>query len=303
MTTGLQLALLGGGLFAAGIALIVWHLIPAQPDLADVLRRNSPEGVKQQAAADAAISTDAGFAERLGVWALRRFPVAVWGRTPTKELALLQISLHRYFGEKVVFALVGLLFPPLVSYFLIVSGVHLPVAVPVLGSLGLAAGLFFLPDLNARDDARKARKEFARALGAYCDLVALERLGGAGARQAMEMAAEIGDSWVFRRVGEELSRSRWNGKAPWDALNALSDELGLPELAELADVMRLSKEGSQVYNQLRARSAGLRAATLSEELSTANAASERLSIPIGLLAVMFVIIMITPSLLNLMGGL
>lgn len=303
MTTGLQIALLGGALLAGGIALIVWRLIPAQPDLADVLRRNSPEGVKEQVAAETAAAAGDGFAERLGVWALRRFPTRVWGRTPTKELALLQIPLHRYYGEKVVFALVGLLFPSVLGYFLAVAGIQLPVAIPVLGSLGLAAGLFFLPDLNARDDARKARHEFSRALGAYSDLVALERLGGAGARQAMELAAEIGDSWVFRRLSEELSRSRWNGKAPWDALHALSDELGLPELAELADVMRLSKEGSQVYTQLRARSEGLRSARLSEELSSANSASERLSIPIGMLAVMFVVIMITPSMLNLMGGL
>ena len=35
--------------------------------------------------------------------------------------------------------------------------------------------MFFLPDYNARDDAKKARAEFTRALGAYIDLVALER--------------------------------------------------------------------------------------------------------------------------------
>jgi hypothetical protein len=86
--------------------------------------------------------------------------------------------------------------------------------------------MFFLPDYNARDDAKKARVEFARALGAYIDLVALERNSGSGSRQAMEAAAEIGDSWVFRRLGEELARSRWSGQAPWEALHGLADELG-----------------------------------------------------------------------------
>ena len=58
----------------------------------------------------------------------------------------------------------------------------------------------------------------------------------------MEVAADVGDSWVFRRLGEELARSRWSGLPPWEALQALSTELGLPELAILADIMRLSEQ-------------------------------------------------------------
>src|SRR3546814_17692470 len=80
-------------------------------------------------------------------------------------------------------------------------------------------------DLNAVDDAKRARVEFARALGAYIDLVALERHNGSGVRQAMESAAEVADSWVFRRLSEELGRSRWSGLPPWDALHALAEEL------------------------------------------------------------------------------
>ena len=56
-----------------------------------------------------------------------------------------------------------------------------------------------------KDDAKAARKEFGRALASYIDLVALERNSGSGPRQAMEIAANIGDSWVFRRLAEELS--------------------------------------------------------------------------------------------------
>ncbi len=44
-----------------------------------------------------------------------------------------------------------------------------------LASVGLAVVMFFLPNYNAVDDAHKARLEFTRALGAYIDLVALER--------------------------------------------------------------------------------------------------------------------------------
>jgi len=302
MTTGLQIALLGGALVGLGIAALIWRLAPARADVADVIRRYSAEGARDRAATEAATTTATSTSERLGVWALRRFPASWWGKTPTKELALLQIPLHRHYGSKILFAVVGLIIPPVIGYACSVAGFPLPIAVPTLGSLVFAGLMFFLPDYNARDDARKARAEFGRALGAYTDLVALERLGGSGSRQAMELAAEVGDNWVFRRLSEELARSGWSGLAPWDALHALADELGLPELDDLADIMRLSKEGSQVYSQLRARSEGLRSAMLNTELGKANAVGERMTIPMALLSIMFLVILVTPALIRLTGG-
>jgi len=182
-------------------------------------------------------------------------------------------------------------------------GLTFPVLIPAAATIGFAVLMFFLPDYNARDDAKKARGEFARALGAYIDLVALERNSGSGSRQAMEVAAEIGDSWVFRRLGEELARSRWSGQAPWEALHGLAQELGLPELDDLADIMRLSgEEGAQIYTQLRARSASMRAAMLGAELTKANEVGERMSIPMSLLGVIFMAILVAPALLRVMGG-
>jgi Flp pilus assembly protein TadB len=166
----------------------------------------------------------------------------------------------------------------------------------------LAAGLFFVPDVNVRDDASKARGEFSRALGAYIDLVALERLSGSGTRQSMEVAASVGDSWVFRRLGEELARSRWNGVAPWEALHVLADQLGVTDLDDVADILRLSgEEGAAVAEQLRARAASLRSAQLHHELGKANATNERLSIPMSLLGVVFLALLVAPALLRLLG--
>ena len=92
----------------------------------------------------------------------------------------------------------------------------------------------------------------------------------------MEAAAEVGDSWVFTRLSEELTRSRWSGQPPWDALHALADELGLPELDDFADIMRLSgEEGCQRLHHLRARSAAMRTAMLNDEIAEANAVGER----------------------------
>ena len=119
----------------------------------------------------------------------------------------------------------------------------------------------------------------------------------------MEIAASVGDSWVFRRLSEELARSRWSGLPPWDALRKLSDELGLPELADLADIMRLSgEEGAQVYQTLRSRSQSMRTAALNAALADANAVGERMSIPMSTLGLVFMAMLIAPALLRVLGA-
>ena len=297
--TSLQLAIAAGALIGLGVALLVWRLVPAQPDLRDALERLSPERARRHLSAPVAGEPT----QRLGAWGLRVLPPAVWGRTPTAELAILRKPVTRFYGEKVSFALLGLVIPPVLTVLFTIFGADLPVPVPVAGSLVLAGVLFMVPDYNARDDAKRARAEFSRALGAYIDLVALERHNGSGPRQAMEAAAAVGDSWVFQRLSEELARTRWSGLTPWESLRALGAELGLPELDDLADIMRLSgEEGAQVYASLRARSAGMRAAMLNHEKAKANEVAERMTIPMSLLGVIFLAILVTPALLRVMAG-
>ena len=297
--TGLQLALLGGVLLAGGLVLLVSRLAPARPDLADALDRLSPDPHRTALPVVEGVSA----ADRVGRWGVRLFPALVWGRAPVQQLALLRISTIRFYGEKLLFALIGLVMVPVLSVLLTVVGWRLPVVVPVLVTLGLAVGMFFLPDYNVRDDAKRARTEFARALGAYADLVALERNAGSGPRQALEVAAAVGDNWVFRRIREELAFSSWSGEQPWQALRRMSQELGVPELGDLADIVRLSgEEGAQIYTQLRARSASMRAAMLTDEITYANTVGEKLSIPMSILGVIFLIVLIAPALLRVLGG-
>ena len=302
--TGLQLSLLAGALVGAGVAVILLRVAPAHPDLVDALERLSPNYDRRglDSAGSGEVS-GVGSRERLGTWALKTLPAAVWARTPTKELAILRISTVRFYGEKVLYAVVGVLIPPLFAWFLVVLGWTIPLSLPGLATVAFAGFMFWLPDYNVRDEAKKARVDFARALGAYIDLVALERNSGSGSRQAMEVAAAVGDSWVFQRLSEELARSRWSGVPPWDALHELAEDLGLPELDELADMMRLSgEEGAQIYGNLRARAAAMRTAMLNAELARANEIGEKMSIPMSLLGVIFMAILVAPSLLRVMGG-
>lgn len=298
MSSDLVMMMLAGALIGFGLALGVIWFTPAVPDLADALRRLQDTPTRSSARARATSGK-----ERLGVWAMRTLPAGLWVRTPSRELAVLRIPLARFYGEKLTFAVLGFAIPIGLAGFLAVLGLPLPFPVPALGCVVLAAVMFFIPNYNAIDEAKKARLEFTRALGAYVELVALERTNGAGVRQAMESAAEVGDSWVFTRLSEELTRSRWSGLPPWDALHTLAGELGLPDLDDFADIMRLSgEEGAATYATLRARSAAMRTAMLNDELTEANAIGERMSIPGSLLGVIFMAILLAPSLLRMIPG-
>jgi Flp pilus assembly protein TadB len=301
--TGLQLALASGTLIGLGLALLVWRLAPSDPDLIDALDRLSPDHVVPRRGAgsvDEDAAEAASVVDRVGVWALKNVPGGAWGNVPRKDLAVLQISETRFYGEKVVWAFLGLVLPPLLATFFTLIGLPLPFVIPTFGSVALAALFWFMPNYNAADDAKKARIEFNRALGAYIDMVATGVRDGASGQQALRAAAEVGDKWVFKRIERELRRASYMTRAPWDSLHALADELGVPELDDLADIMQQSgQDGSQIYTNLRARAAALRSAMLSAEVGKANAASERMYIPASLLGVVFMAILVAPSMLRL----
>ncbi|MGC3994772.1 MAG: hypothetical protein QM779_11770 [Propionicimonas sp.] len=291
--TALQLLILAGMLVMAGVAGLVWWASAAEPDLTDALDRIGPH---RTTAAAVMVGGDGG--ERAGLWAMRRLP-AGWVRVPTADLAVLRKSVASFYGDKLAFVAVAALIVPLLSW-LVSWNLPLPITVPAIATLAGMVGGWFLPDLNVRQDAARTRAGFVRALGAYTDLVALERHGGSGSRQAMELAAEVGDSWAFRRISEELVRSRLDWQQPWDALHHLSAQLEVTELDDLADIMRIcGEQGAPVYDTLRARSAASRNALLSGDLAAANEVGERMFIPASLTAVIFLAILTIPALLRL----
>ena len=295
--TSLQILILSGLLAGSGLALFATRLVPAQPDLASALDRLAPS-VRPRNAVEAD-TTPTNLAGKMGVRAMRWLPSGVWGPVPIRELRLLRRPVAVFYGQKLLYSLAALAIVPVLGWLLSLS---LPIPWPISAAAGVvgAIGMWFAPNYDVRVEAKAARAEFTRSLGSYVDLVALERNAGAGSRQALENAAEIGDSWVFQRLREELGRSRWSGQAPWDALTSLADELGLPDLADLADIMRLSgEEGAQVYATLRARSTALRSALLAVETTKANEVNERIAIPGNLLAMIFIAIMLGPAIFRL----
>lgn len=298
---GLQWWILAGLMVSTGLVSIVWYLVPAQPDLADAFNRLAPATGTRRVTTDS--QTRPELADRLGLWATRHLPGGLWGTTPHRDLAILGRTSHRFYGEKLLFAgIIAAAVPVLAAIY----SAFFPIPAPfVAAAVGIGALLGWLvPNGNVASAAADARLEFNRALGSYVDLVALERsAGGSAPRQALENAAEIGDSWPFRRISDELARSRFSGEPPWDAIHHLADELGLPVLDDVADIMRLAgAEGSQVYDTLRARSIALRSALLTAEQAKAKALSIRMTIPTTLMGITFCVLVATPAILRLVTG-
>jgi Flp pilus assembly protein TadB len=313
-------ALLAGGcLLGLGCYLLVQQLLPSQPHLSSAMDRlhvsplsatQALSPAREAARAAQRTSREAASAEtrdRIGrrvAFVVRNVPLL---QPPEKDLKLIGTTTNEWFGEKTIWALLGLLVPG-VAYIcsslpaLVLSTEPLlPLQLPVLAAPLCAMAAWFVPDLQLRSRVTKAREEFSRAIAAYLEYVALERRAGIGPAQALENAAAVAQSWPFRRLREQLLRCAWSGVRPWDGLHELSREVGVPELAELAETMRLSSdEGANIYAALRARATSLRNAQVAADQTEANAGTERIKGPIALLAMVFAVFLITPMMLQLM---
>ncbi|MDR1513184.1 MAG: type II secretion system F family protein [Propionibacteriaceae bacterium] len=293
-TTVLQWSLFAGVLFGTGLALIVAWLVPNRPHLGSFLDAMSAEPVRHAVTATAGRGSD--FLDRLGRRALQIMPS---GSLPSADLDLLRIPPHRYLARRIVFGAGGFTFATVMTACLVALGLRPPFLIPAIASLGLGLGATFLPGLDVKSRAAARREEFGFAFGAYVDLVAMEHNSGSGTRQAMEIAAEGGDSWMFERLAGELRRSRLNGQSPWDALEKLGDRIGLADLTDFAAIMRLSgEEGGAIYETLRARAASMRQTRLAKGIADANKTGERISAVTALLAVVFMFLVGAPAVLR-----
>jgi hypothetical protein len=289
--------MLAGALVGLGVTLLVAGLRAPVPDLAAAVARLSGTApAPQLATGDGALDRALGRAAALVAETLRldrhRADLAITGTAPTR-MAL----------EKMGYAFVGLAFPVLLTSILSIAGLALPVVVPVAAAVGLAVGMSFLPEVELRRRAAVARIQMRRTVCVYLELVALERAADAGAVEALERAAAIGDGPGFGHIRDALLRARLEGRTPWQQLSELAIELGVPELGDVADIMRLSGEdGAAVLPTLRARAASLRTWLLQSEVTAANEASERMSIPVALLGVAFMALLGFPAFWRILFG-
>jgi Flp pilus assembly protein TadB len=205
-----------------------------------------------------------------------------------------------FLGRRAGYLLLGLAFPSLFTLMMAALGIALPLLIPTAAGAGMAVGLSFIPVVEVRHRAAAAREEFSRAVASYMDLVALDKRAGAGTSSALLSAAGVADSWAFARIRAQILQAELAGTSPWDALTTLGEDLGVPALVDLGDIMRLSGvEGVGVYGALRGRAAAARDQLLASDQARANAASEALAMPVAALGLSFLALLGTPALLQI----
>ncbi|MGW2572693.1 type II secretion system F family protein [Streptomyces sp. NPDC001537] len=290
----LLLVVVTGGTVGAGIALLIRELLQPQPALGPALQRSAPATLTMP-------EPELDREEVWGRWLLARLERLPGVRVPTVNLALLGQGPGQFMLKKVALAGLGLLCPVIATIPWIIAGVGLPFYVPAGVGLLIAGLLFITPDLAVRDQAKRAREEFAHALSAYLDLVALKRAADAGPAEALEKAAEVGEGWPFLYLQGALRRARLEKIPPYQALTELAHEYDLPVLDDVADIMRGSAtDGAAVYKALRARTTALNAELLADQAAEANTASEKMTAPGALLAVLVMLLMAFPAVIRML---
>ena len=127
--------------------------------------------------------------------------------------------------------------------------------------------------------------------------MAVTLASGAGVESALARSAACSRGWAFTEIGQALVAGRLRGETPWAALDRLGTELGVPELRELAASVALAGEdGARVRASVAARARSLRTRGLTDTEADAQAATERMSLPIVLLMAGFMIFVIYPAL-------
>jgi hypothetical protein len=290
------LVLISGILLAAGMSCLVVASTRFTPRLDAALERIGADGTDHMPTTD--IGPVRSRSERLGGFLYRVIPVPLTNGQ-RRALRLQNKPIAEFYADKAVMAIIGAVLPGLAGgAFTYLTGNLSPipaVAVVIGGVIG-----FFVPDLLLRQAATSVWTGAAEALLVYVDLVTLERLTNASATQALHNAAALSEVPLFVQIRTALERARLEQQSPYAELRRLADQLKLPELADVADVMQLDETGAALSGTLRARVRELRDAHLTREQIKASAAAEGMTIYMTLPALIFGLIFLVAAMLRIL---
>lgn len=290
-----------GTALATGVFLVLTGLRSRPPRLDDALASlaDHEPGARGSTAGWSTAVSDEDPLSRLGAWAFTRLRLPLSDRT-RRVLGLRGRSIGDFFAEKLILTSVGLAAPLVLSAIVLgLTGVVAPV--PLVLSLGAATLGWFWPDISLHRSGRAVQADAGEALHTFFDLVTLERLANSSSSQAMMAAASVSEVPLFVRLRGALERARLEQRPPWNELRRLSQELELPAIADMADVMRLDEQGAALADTLRARVKELRDSHLMAEKLTAQEISERMTVWMVIPSVVFGLTFLAPPILKLLG--
>ncbi len=293
--------LLGAG-FGLGLVLLASGLFPARPPLALALERLHRPGVRMADSEPAHPRTSVG-TRLFG----RSWTSSAVGRRLTEgaaaDLRVVGVTPEEHLAQRVVVTVIAILWAPLLALFMAAVGTPAPPVLSLWLSLVLAPVGFIVPVVELRARAARRRRSFRHALSSFLDVLSISLAGGKGLEGALNDAAGTGDGWAFRELRAALADARLLRQPPWDGLARLGNDLGLPELGELAASAALAgTEGARVKASVTAKAKALRVRVLADVETAAESASERMSLPIVLLLLGFVLFLGYPAVTQVLQG-
>lgn len=278
--------LIAGMMAGLGLLLFATGLLPARPSLAqalDALRR-APALVAEP------LPWRTQFLSR--PWQTLGLPLA---RTKA-DLAVLERPAAVHLADQTLAVLAGLLLPPVAIGLLAAGGTTFGGGIPLWASLAGGVGGWWLAETTVHAEAERRREELRFALSAVLDLVVISLAGGAGLEQALDDACADTSGWAASRLNRAVATSRLLRIPPWQSLGQLGEETGVIELQELASTMSLAgAEGARIRTSLSIRAATMRAHQANALEAKANSATERMSMPVMLLAIGYMLFLLYPA--------
>ncbi|WP_030272917.1 type II secretion system F family protein [Streptomyces sp. NRRL B-24484] len=307
MTFELMWPLVLGAGFGLGCFVLVRALFPSRPSAAatvlrvDARARVSTRGNGQQpvTASASRAARRAQLRELLGLQASQLCARQGWEFPALRaDLSLLGRSFESFMATKILVGLLGLVFGPAVFVALWAAGFASSLTLPLWLALVFAALFFFLPDIEVRGDAKKARTDFVHVLGSFTTLVANSLSGGRGLPEALKTATEITDTPPMLRLRSELQGARSENLTHWQALDRLGQEIAVPELRDLASRIQLAAgDGARIRSSLMSTAKTISDRELSAAEGKAGAQSQTMLIAQLSLVAGFMIFLVYPGLM------
>lgn len=277
--------IIGAGI-GLGLAILLLGLAPARMPLSQALAvlRHAPP------------PRPAG---RARLWHALAAPARALGLPTTgmaADLAICERDPAQYLASQAGLVLLGLLTPAATVTALDAMGAHIGLATPLWVGAALAAGGYAVADLGLHSDAQDRRRQMRHTLAALLDVVPPALAAGAGVEQALTDAASIADGWAADRIRRALALARLTRVPLWQPLRDLGGSTGVVQLEQLAGTLQLAAgEGTRIREALIHRGEALSEHMTSEMEAAAEAATERMSIPLMALAAVFLLFLIYPA--------
>lgn len=220
------------------------------------------------------------------------------------DLMICDVNASTLVANKLVGAVVGFIASGFALASIGSALLNLEIGVSALFMVIAALAGFFLPEQQLRRLANARRRSFLHSFSSFLDLTNILLAGGAGTETALIAASESGDGWAFEQIRRVLTIARSSRTSPWVELARLGELYSLMQIQEIAGSIQLAGEhGARIRSSLAARAESLRYQQMSEVEASANAATERMGLPMVLLFVSFIVLIGYPAVTLVIGGL